>query len=66
MVVLASLFTSEPVLVDGQAYLGVVLRTAPVPVVGRLLSVSQRWVRPAATGIAAVTRICMSMGNTSG
>jgi uncharacterized membrane protein len=64
--VLAFLPTREPVLVDGRAYFGVVLLTAPVPLGGGLLYVPLHWIRPAAMGIKAVTSICVSMGIPSG
>jgi len=66
VVVLALLSTREPVLIDGRAYLAVIVPTAPVPVGGALLYVPQHWVRPAAVGIEAVTSIYVSMGITSG
>lgn len=63
--VLALLSTPEPVLIEGQPYLGVIIPTAPVPVGGGLLFVPQHWVRPAGMGIEAVTSIYVSMGITA-
>lgn len=65
VVVLGLLSTPEPVFIDGQPYLGLIVPTAPVPVGGGLLYVPQHWVRPAAMGIEAVTSIYVSMGMTS-
>ncbi len=64
--VLGLLSTPEPVWVDGRAYVGVIVPTAPVPVGGGLLYLPQEWVRPADVGFEAVTSIYVSMGLTSG
>lgn len=63
--VLALLSTPEPVLLDGQPYLAVLVPTAPVPVGGALIYVPQAWVSPAAIGVEGVTSIYVSMGVTS-
>jgi uncharacterized membrane protein len=63
---LAFLATPKPVLVGGQAYLGVMIPTSPVPVGGGLLYVPPQWVEPAEVGMEAVTSIYVSMGVTSG
>lgn len=63
--VLGLLSTPEPVDVAGQAYVGVLVPTAPIPVGGGLLYVPQRWVTPAHLGVEAVTSIYVSMGITS-
>lgn len=64
--VLALLSTNEPVLIDGRAYLGVIVPTAPVPVGGGLLYLPAEWVSPAdGVGIEALTSIYVSMGVTS-
>lgn len=62
---LAFLATPVPVLVGGQAYLGVMIPTSPVPVGGGLLYVPPEWVEPADVGMEAVTSIYVSMGVTS-
>jgi uncharacterized membrane protein len=64
--VLGLLSTPEPVLIQGQAYVGVIIPTAPVPVGGALLYLPQNWVRPADIGIEALTSLYVSMGITSG
>jgi uncharacterized membrane protein len=63
--VLGLLSTREPVWIDGRAYLGVIVPTAPVPVGGGLLYLPQDWVRPADVGFEALTSIYVSMGLTS-
>jgi uncharacterized membrane protein len=62
---LGFLSTPQPVLISGQAYLGVLIPTAPVPVGGGLLYVPPEWVEPADIGMEAVTSIYVSMGVTS-
>lgn len=64
--VLALLSTPEPVMLDGQPYVAVIVPTAPVPVGGGLLYVPQASVVPADVGMEAVTSIYVSMGVTSG
>jgi len=64
--VLALLSTPEPVMLDGQPYMAVIVPTAPVPVGGGLLYVPQSSVVPADVGMDAVTSIYVSMGVTSG
>ncbi len=63
--VLGFLSTPQPVLIGGQAYLAVLVPTAPVPVGGGLLYVPPEWVEPAEMGMEAVTSIYVSMGVTS-
>ena len=63
--VLGLLSTPEPVWIDGRAYVGVIVPTAPVPVGGGLLFLPQDWVRPAELGFEALTSIYVSMGLTS-
>lgn len=63
--VLGLLSSPEPVLVGGQAYLAVLLPTAPVPVGGALIYVPQAWVSPAEVGFEGLTSIYVSMGVTS-
>jgi uncharacterized membrane protein len=63
--VLALLSTTAPVLIDGRAYVGVIVPSAPVPVGGALLYVPSDWVTPAALGVEALTSIYVSMGLTS-
>lgn len=64
--VLGLLSSPEPVELDGQPYLAVVVPTAPVPVGGGLLYVPQSAVTSADIGMEAVTSIYVSMGVTSG
>lgn len=64
--VLGLLSAPEPVELDGQLYLAVLVPTAPVPVGGGLLYVPQSAVTPADVGMEAVTSIYVSMGVTSG
>lgn len=63
--VLGLLSTPEPVLVEGEPYLAVLVPTAPVPVGGGLLYVPQAWVTPAEIGVDGLTSIYVSMGITS-
>ena len=63
--VLALLSAPEPVEIDGQRYLAVLVPTAPVPVGGGLLYVREDWVTPAEVGMDGLTSIYVSMGVTS-
>lgn len=63
--VLGLLSTPEPVLLNGEPYLGVIVPTAPVPVGGALVYVPQAWVQPAPVGMDGLTSIYVSMGVTS-
>lgn len=63
--VLALLSAPEPVEIDGQRYLAVLVPTAPVPVGGGLLYVREDWVTPADVGMDGLTSIYVSMGVTS-
>lgn len=63
--VLGLLSSPEPVRVGSEAYLAVLVPTAPVPVGGGLLYVPQDWVTPADVGVEALTSIYVSMGVTS-
>ena len=65
-VVLGLLSTPVPVLIGGQAFHGVLVPTAPVPVGGGLMYVPAHWVVPADVGMEALTSIYVSMGVTSG
>lgn len=62
---LALLSSSQPVLVNGQRCLAVLIPTAPVPIGGGLLYVPEHWVTPADVGAEAVTSLYVSMGVTS-
>lgn len=64
--VLALLSTPEPVPINGEAYVGVIVPTAPVPIGGALVYVPQHWIEAANLGADAVTSIYVSMGVTSG
>lgn len=63
--VLGLLSTPQPVLVNGEPYVGVLVPTAPVPVGGGLLFVPQGWVQPADVGMEGLTSIYVSMGVTA-
>lgn len=63
--VLGLLSTPEPVLLEGQPYLAVILPTAPVPVGGGLLYLPQRWVTPADVGVEGLSSLYLSLGVTS-
>jgi uncharacterized membrane protein len=63
--VLGLLSTPEPIDMDGAAYYGVLVPTAPVPVGGGLLYVPCDWVSFPELSIEAVTSIYVSMGVTS-
>ena len=63
--VLGLLSTPEPVRLGDQAYLAVLVPTAPVPVGGGLLYVPEGWVTPADVGIDGLTSIYVSMGITT-
>ncbi len=64
-VVLGLLSTPEPVVLNGQAYYGVLVPTAPVPVGGGLLFVPVDWVQKADVGVEGLTSIYVSMGVTT-
>lgn len=61
---LALLSSPEPVMLDGERYLAVIVPTSPVPVGGGLLYVPESWITPADVGIEALTSIYVSMGVT--
>ncbi len=61
---LALLSSPQPVTIDGQPYLAVIIPTSPVPVGGGLLYVPESWITPADVGIEALTSIYVSMGVT--
>lgn len=63
--VLALLSSPDPVEIDGQPHLAVLVPTAPVPVGGGLLYVREDWVTPAEVGMDGLTSIYVSMGVTS-
>lgn len=63
--VLGLLSNSEPVRIEGQDYLAVLVPTAPVPVGGGLLYVPISWVTDAELGVEGLTSIYVSMGMTS-
>ncbi len=64
--VLGLLSTPDPVLIDGRAYVGVIVPTAPVPIGGGLLYLPADWVSPAdGVGVEALTSIYVSMGVTT-
>jgi uncharacterized membrane protein len=63
--VLGLLSTSEPVVLAGKPYVGVLVPSAPVPVGGGLIYVPADWVKPAHMGVEGLTSIYVSMGITS-
>lgn len=63
--VLALLSAPDTVIIDGKAYLAVLVPTAPVPFGGGLLFVPSEWVMPAPIGAEALTSIYVSMGMTA-
>jgi uncharacterized membrane protein len=62
--VLALAPSAQPIEIDGQSYLAVLVPTAPVPFGGALIYVPAAWVRPANIGVDKLTAIYVSMGIT--
>ena len=62
--VLALAPSAQPIEIDGQSYLAVLVPTAPVPFGGALIYVPATWVRPANIGVDKLTAIYVSMGIT--
>ena len=62
--VLALAPSAQPIEIDGQSYLAVLVPTAPVPFGGALFYVPAAWVRPADIGVDKLTAIYVSMGIT--
>jgi uncharacterized membrane protein len=62
--VLALAPSAQPIEIDGQSYLAVLVPTAPVPFGGALIYVPAPWVRPANIGVDKLTAIYVSMGIT--
>lgn len=62
--VLALAPSAQPIEIDGQSYLAVLVPTAPVPFGGALIYVPVDWVRPANIGVDKLTAIYVSMGIT--
>jgi uncharacterized membrane protein len=62
--VLALAPSAQPIEIDGQGYIAVLVPTAPVPFGGALLYVPAAWVRPADIGVDKLTAIYVSMGIT--
>ena len=62
--VLALAPSAEPIEIDGERYLAVLVPTAPVPFGGALIYVPAAWVRPADIGVDKLTAIYVSMGIT--
>ena len=62
--VLALAPSAQPIEIDGQSYLAVLVPTAPVPFGGALIYVPAEWVRPANIGVDKLTAIYVSMGIT--
>lgn len=53
---------SEPVTIGGDAYVGVLVPTAPIPFGGALIYVRAEWIEPANIGIEGLTSIYATMG----
>ncbi len=62
--VLALLPSNQPVLINNEHYLGVLIPSAPVPVGGALLYVPQGWIKPAEGGVESLMSVYVSMGVT--
>jgi uncharacterized membrane protein len=62
--VLALAPSAQPIEIDGEGYLAVLVPTAPVPFGGALIYVPAKWVRPADIGVDKLTAIYVSMGIT--
>ena len=62
--VLALAPSAEPLQIEDQQYLAVLVPTAPVPFGGALIYVPAQWVRPAAIGVDKLIAIYVSMGIT--
>ncbi len=62
--VLALAPSAQPIEIDGQGYIAVLVPTAPVPFGGALIYVPAAWVRPADIGVDKLTAIYVSMGIT--
>ena len=56
--------SAQPIEIDGEGYLAVLVPTAPVPFGGALIYVPAAWVRPADIGVDKLTAIYVSMGIT--
>ncbi|MGE3247459.1 MAG: DUF502 domain-containing protein [Beijerinckiaceae bacterium] len=54
--------SSEPVLVGGEPYVGVMIPTAPVPIGGALVYVPSKWVIRAEGGVETLMNVYISMG----
>jgi len=65
VLVLGLLSTPEPVQINGQAYMAVIVPTAPVPVGGGLLYLPHSWITPADVGMDGLTSLYVSLGVTS-
>ncbi|PND40141.1 hypothetical protein C1O66_01775 [Paucibacter aquatile] len=65
VLVLGLLSSPEPVDIGGNAYLAVLVPTAPVPVGGGLLYLPRDWVRPAEIGMDGLSSLYVSMGVTT-
>lgn len=65
MAFLALLPNPEPVQIEGQTCLGILVPSAPVPVGGFLVFVPAAWVKPATFGVEGLSSIYVSMGVTA-
>lgn len=62
--VLALLPTKDPVTLGTDAYVAILVPSAPVPVGGALVYVPQSWIKPAEVGIDELISVYVSMGMT--
>ncbi|MBK9121350.1 MAG: DUF502 domain-containing protein [Phycisphaerales bacterium] len=62
VVVLALMPAPEPIELNGQPYVAILVPTAPVPFGGGLLYVPASWVKPAGFGMDRLTSVYVSMG----
>lgn len=62
--VLALLASPTPVMLNGAAYLGVLIPSAPVPFGGALIYVPDSWIKPAEGGVEHLMNVYVSMGVT--
>lgn len=62
--VLALMPSAEPIMMGQEAYLGILVPSAPVPVGGALIYVPKAWVKPAEGGMDHLMSVYVSMGVT--
>lgn len=62
--VLGLLASPTPLMIGKEAYMGILVPSAPVPVGGALIYVPAAWIKPAAGGIDNLMNVYVSMGVT--